>query len=128
MSKLTPKQEKFCKEYIKTGNASEAYKNSYDAENMKPDTIYPAASRLLADCKIDARIKELQKELEKEFKFTALDAFKEFEEARQMAKMKEETNVMVTATTQKSKLFGLMTDNLKIEMPKVSVTDLTGKE
>ena len=27
---LTPKQAKFCREYIKCGNATEAYKKAYD--------------------------------------------------------------------------------------------------
>jgi len=39
--KLTPKQQKFCYKYIETGNASKAYRQSYDTENMKPATIKP---------------------------------------------------------------------------------------
>ena len=31
MAKLTPKQELFAQTYIKTGNASEAYRTAYDA-------------------------------------------------------------------------------------------------
>lgn len=39
IGQLTPKQETFCLAYIETGNASEAYRQAYDAENMKPDTV-----------------------------------------------------------------------------------------
>ena len=44
---LTFKQEKFCKYYVDTeGNASEAYRMSYDASKMKPKRF----GVLLADC------------------------------------------------------------------------------
>lgn len=57
---LTPKQEAFCLAYLETGNASEAYRRSYSAENMKPQSINVNASKLLADTKIALRVKELQ--------------------------------------------------------------------
>lgn len=59
---LTEKQEKFCQFYLDTdGNASEAYRMSYDASNMKPETIWSNASRLLANSKVTARIDEIRK-------------------------------------------------------------------
>ncbi|KRB22686.1 terminase small subunit [Mesorhizobium sp. Root172] len=58
---LTPKQEAFCLAYVQTGNASEAYRRSYDvAGETKPETIWSEASRLVADPKVSARIMELQ--------------------------------------------------------------------
>ena len=60
MAALTEKQENFCQAYIETGNASEAYRQSYNAENMKPKTINERASRLLKECKISARVNDLQ--------------------------------------------------------------------
>lgn len=60
MSNLTPKQEKFCQEYIKTGNASEAYRRAYDTKKSKESTINRRAKELLDDGKITARLKELQ--------------------------------------------------------------------
>jgi len=44
---MTIKQEKFCIEYIKSGNATEAYKKAFNAENMKPTTINKKAYELL---------------------------------------------------------------------------------
>ena len=49
-SKLTPKQEASCLAYTKTGNASEAYRQAYDAKGMKDTTIHVKASELLARC------------------------------------------------------------------------------
>ena len=57
---LTPKQDAFCQRYIETGNASEAYRLSYDTEKMKPATINRAAFELLENPKIAARIAVLK--------------------------------------------------------------------
>lgn len=57
---LTQKQELFALAYIETGNASEAYRRSYDASRMKPETVNESGSRLLADRKVGARIDELR--------------------------------------------------------------------
>ncbi len=61
MRKLTEKQEKFCNYYLDCdGNASEAYRMSYDASKMQPETIWSNASRMLANSKVAARIDELR--------------------------------------------------------------------
>lgn len=66
-TELTLKQEKFCYYYIDTdGNASEAYRMSYNALNMKPETIWSNASRLLKDSKVIARIEEIRESRRKE--------------------------------------------------------------
>lgn len=63
---LTPKQENFCREYIKCGNASEAYRKAYNCQNMKPESINRKASELLDNVKITARVQELDKEKKNE--------------------------------------------------------------
>ena len=60
MPNLTPKQEKFCQLYIELGNASDAYRGSYNCSRMKAETIHVKASQLLSTDKIRIRIKELQ--------------------------------------------------------------------
>ena len=62
MSKITIKQEKFCLEYLKDGNASRAYREAYNASKMKEASINVNASKLLKDTKIALRLKELRKE------------------------------------------------------------------
>jgi phage terminase small subunit len=57
---ITPKQEKFCQEYLKCGNASEAYRLSYNISNMKPQSVNRAAKQLLDNTKIASRLKEIQ--------------------------------------------------------------------
>jgi phage terminase small subunit len=53
--RLTQKQENFCLAYIECGNASEAYRRAYDAENMQPQTIHVKASELLSSGKIGGK-------------------------------------------------------------------------
>lgn len=74
IDKLTVKQEKFCNNYVETGNASEAYRRSYSCENMKSETINEKASRLLKECKISARIEELRRNLQERSDFTKDEA------------------------------------------------------
>lgn len=61
MANLTPKQEKFCIEYLKSGNASAAYRLVYSCEKMKQATITVKASELLSSGNISVRIDELRK-------------------------------------------------------------------
>lgn len=59
---LTIKQEKFCIEYAKSGNARQAYKAAgYDCKN--DDTVDAAASRLLTQVKVKERLAELTEEV-----------------------------------------------------------------
>ncbi|TPH22906.1 terminase small subunit [Haemophilus haemolyticus] len=57
---LTPKQEKFCQLYIELGNASEAYRQSYNCSKMTTKTVNEEAARLLNNPKITARVEGLQ--------------------------------------------------------------------
>lgn len=68
---LTAKQEKFVRNLIEGMSQREAYKNSYNAENMADKTIDEKACILFADEKIRARFRELQDELAKASILTA---------------------------------------------------------
>jgi phage terminase small subunit len=57
---LTPRQESFCAAYIESGKANEAYKRTYSTENWKDASIRNAASRLMADTRIQAEIAKLR--------------------------------------------------------------------
>lgn len=60
---LTPKQEKFCQEYVQCGNASEAYRRAYNAANMKTETIHRKAKEVIDNGNVSARISELNAEI-----------------------------------------------------------------
>jgi phage terminase small subunit len=58
---LTPKREAFCLAYVATGNASEAYRQTFNVSpTTKPETIAVSASKLLADPKVSPRVAALQ--------------------------------------------------------------------
>ncbi|HEO8934572.1 TPA: terminase small subunit [Serratia marcescens] len=106
---LTIKQEAFCQAYIETGNASEAYRSSYAAENMKPDAIHVQASKLLDNPKIALRVAELRGEIKERHGVTVDSLLAELEEARQAALTAEtpQSSAAVAATLGKAKLTGL---------------------
>jgi len=57
---LTPKQERFVEGYLTTGNASEAYRRAYDAENMSSAVISVKACELLKNGKVAVSLQELR--------------------------------------------------------------------
>lgn len=61
---LTIKQEKFVQNIIRGMSQRDAYKNSYNASNMKNDTIDNKACNLFKKDKIRARYEELLKKIE----------------------------------------------------------------
>lgn len=61
---LTARQEQFCLEFAKSGNATEAYLKVYGSKN---DAIAAASSsKLLRNSKVRARLKELADEIKHE--------------------------------------------------------------
>lgn len=134
MAKLTPKQEKFCQKYIETGNASQAYRQSYDCENMKDEAVKVEASRLLDNPNITLTISQLQDKHAKRHNTTVDTLLGELEEVRQLALTPHgengtlQLNVAVNAIMGKAKILGFdkkvvdnissdgsMTPSLKIE-------------
>ena len=63
--KLNPRQEKFCIEYAKTGNATAAYQSA-GFQSKSRESAQANSARLLADEKIQARLRELAEKTESE--------------------------------------------------------------
>ena len=63
--KLNPRQEKFCVEYLKTGNATAAYQSA-GFQSKSYQASQANSARLLADEKIQARLCELSAKIETE--------------------------------------------------------------
>ena len=64
---LTPKQEKFCLEYMRTGDPEEAFKKA----DYKSRYIKPAVKRLLANPLIQMRLQEIREQALKDIKVNA---------------------------------------------------------
>ena len=57
---LTAKQENFVQSIMDGMTQADAYRSAYDADRMADKTVHEKASRLMADGKIRARLKELR--------------------------------------------------------------------
>lgn len=107
--KLTLKQEKFCLVYLETGNASEAYRQAYDVDRMKPETIKRKAAELMVNGNITATIEAAQSDARERSHLTVESLLAELEEARQAAMTADtpQSSAAVSATMGKAKLLGL---------------------
>ena len=107
---LTIKQEKFCTVYIETGNASEAYRQSYNCSKTKPESINRLAFDLLQNVKITSRLDELRAEHAKRHNITVDDLVDELNETRKVALSLEnpQCSAAIAATMGKAKLLGFI--------------------
>jgi len=60
VEKLTVKMENFCLGVVKHGNASQAYREAYNASKMKPASVHRVAREMMEMPKIAARIAQLR--------------------------------------------------------------------
>lgn len=112
--KLTAKQEAFCLAYMETGNASEAYRRSYNAGKMQTESIRVNAGKLLVSTTVALRIQELQAKAVERNAVTVDDLIAELEEARQSAlgALIPQSSASVAATMGKAKILGYLTDKV----------------
>ncbi|WP_313483174.1 terminase small subunit [Stutzerimonas kunmingensis] len=121
---MTPKQEAFCLAYIETGNASEAYRRAYNAENMKPETVNRKAKDLLDNGKIRARLAELREPILERHGDTVDSLLVELEAARARALAVDRPSAAVSATMGKARLLGLDRQQLDVTVDfKIGLAD-----
>lgn len=109
---LTVKQETFCAIFVEKGNASEAYRLSYNCAKMKPSTVWRKAAELLENGKVTARIEQLQEEARMRHEVTLDSVLDELESARVKALEAGQCAAAVSATMGKAKLLGMLTDKV----------------
>lgn len=115
---FTQKQESFCLAYIETGNASEAYRRSYNADKMKPETVNRKAKELLDDGKISARIAELRAPVIERAQITLETHLADLKRLRDSAESSEKYGPAIQAEIARGKASGLYIER----------TELTGKD
>jgi|TARA_R110000868_G_scaffold297564_1_gene557912 hypothetical protein len=119
MRPLTLKQQNFCMAYVENqGNASEAYRQTYNAGKMQNHVIKVKASELIRDGaggNVAVTIKELQNENRKRHAVTVESLTNELEEARALAKTEGQAAAMVAASNGKAKLHGLLIDKTEVK-------------
>lgn len=114
--RLTQKQEAFCLSYLETGNLSEAYRKSYNAEKMKPATVNRKAKVEYDKGKIRARIRQLQERAQRKHDITIETLTDMYREAFEMGKDIEQPAAMNGSATGLAKLHGLITDRTQAEV------------
>lgn len=62
--KLTAKQEAFCQGIADGLGQADSYRAAYDAEDMKENSVYVNASKLMKNAKVTQRISELRSEVQ----------------------------------------------------------------
>lgn len=122
--KLTIKQEAFARAYVETGNASEAYRRAYNAENTKQEVVAVRACELLAHRKVSVMVKQLKDQAAERHAVTVDSLVKELEEARIAALTAEspQSAAAVSATMGKAKLMGLDKQILDLKSSDGSMT------
>ena len=111
---LTDKQEKFCKAIVEGMTQADAYRSAYDSENMADKTIYEAASRLMADSNIIARVQELR---DLTAKASILTAQERLEWLSEIIRSKEEsTTDRLKASDQMNKMQGEYIEKIKADI------------
>ena len=104
---LTPNQETFCVELGRTGNASEAYRKSYNCTKMKPTSVNRCAAALVANLKIASRLATLRSEVRRQSGITLLDHLQTLRELREEARSLGQIAAAVSAETGRGKVSGL---------------------
>ncbi|WP_223535261.1 terminase small subunit [Pseudomonas sp. GL-B-16] len=107
--RFTDKMEAFCLAYIETGNASEAYRRTYNVTKMAEKTVQREGWNLFQRPQVQERLAELREAVMDRHQITVDTLLAELEEARQKAMNAEtpQASAAVSATMGKAKLLGL---------------------
>lgn len=128
MSGLTPKQEKFAQKYIELSNASEAYRQAYNAENMSNDAIKVEACRLLQNPNVALTVMKIQEQHAERHRVTVDSITKELDEARSLAMEEKQTSAAISASMGKAKIHGLIIDKAQQRFVDEDGKDLHAKD
>ncbi len=113
MHKLTHKQEMFCLAYIETNNASEAYRMSYSASNMKPETVNRKAAELMNNGKITARLEQLRAPVRERAQITLESHLERLNHLSLMAEQAEQYSAAIKAEESRGKVAGLYVEKIE---------------
>lgn len=106
---MTPKQIAFCQAYLETGDASEAWRRSYDASKSNKNSVNRRGHEMLQHSKVIAYLAEERAHIMARHRITVDDLLSELEEARTAALGADtvQSSAAVSATMSKAKLLGL---------------------
>lgn len=106
-ARLTAKQEAFCIAIVKGMTYSDAYRSAYAADSMKLATINRAATELMDNPRIAARIAELRAPVVKDARITLEDHISEMASLKAEAKKAGQFSAAIKAEELRGKVSGL---------------------
>jgi len=112
MSQLTPKQEKFCREYLVDLNGAAAARRA----GYKPEGADKVSYRLRQDPKIKARIEELQADVAKRSEVTADGVIAMLQKSYRDAQEANQHGPAVRAAELLGKHISMFKENYSLEM------------
>lgn len=107
-SKFTPKQDRFCREYLVDLNATQAARRA----GYSPRTANEQGARLLANASVKSRIAELQAEVAERLNITVDDVTKMLLESYRDAKTAKQHGPAVRAIELLGKRLGMFRDRV----------------
>lgn len=119
---LTIKQENFCLAYIETGNASEAYRKAGYSKGMSDKTVNEAASRLLKDSKVIARLEELRNPVVEAAQITLESHLSDLKELRDKAAGEGKYGPAIQAEIARGKASGLHVERISTTLKCAEMT------
>ena len=106
---LTIKQERFCLVYFETGNATEAYRQAYNAASMSDKTIQNNAYKLISQHNgIKTRVAGLKTDMAKETGITIDSLCEKLDDDRKLARALKQPAAAISAVMGQAKLHGLI--------------------
>ena len=114
-SGLTVKEDRFCQEFVISGEKSDAYRKAYSVDPAKDgDWVESSSWKLFQKKHIQNRIEELRAKTETISLYTADQAMREARRAFDLAEKAISPAAMVSAVTLRAKLAGHLVDKKEV--------------
>ena len=110
---LTTKQEVFCREYLLTNNASEAYRRAYNTSKMNEASVNKEAYALLRHPRIAPRIEKVREEVKEDTKITVKDHLDRLKDLSKKAESNGQYGPAITAEISRGKVSGLYVEKVE---------------
>lgn len=125
--KLTAKQEAFCQGIADGLGQADAYRAAYDADNMKENSVYVQASKLMKNPKIAQRIADLRFEVQEKQLWTREMSVKGLVAAYKVANKAANASGMTGAIKELNAMHGYNEPaklNVKVQQFPTSIDDM----
>lgn len=125
--KLTAKQEAFCQGIADGLGQADAYRAAYDADNMKENSVYVQASKLMKNPKIAQRVADLRFEVQEKQLWTREMSVKGLVTAYKVANKAANASGMTGAIKELNAMHGYNEPaklNVKVQQFPTSIDDM----